>query len=308
MIARLCCHLGTTGHPALLLAMCHLAILHYTCSHHNVFQLHCANDQNAGMLYARDQLCERGQVEILARYCARLQCPDCNEHEWNDLADDRLAQTDDRLATLARLSAAGAVSRADHAGFAHAIAARDGRLEAQARGAQAVLRAAGGFVRRFVRAHAMVLWWADVGVYLMGKVERRGLRAVRRLMGGRALVLDGDGDDDEDEGEDEDEDGNGDGNADGNADGDGYGADDGMDCGAEDDDTICDDDSDKTEDAEEDEVDEVAVDDGPEIGSENGLNGALDDTPGGMDVLKLSLRSAAARTAYGRAVCSLRVK
>jgi hypothetical protein len=54
--------------------MCHLATFRHGCGHWTLFQLHCDRGQ--------DQLCDKGQTEVIARYRTGLQCLDCFDREW----------------------------------------------------------------------------------------------------------------------------------------------------------------------------------------------------------------------------------
>ncbi|KAK4113848.1 hypothetical protein N656DRAFT_602206 [Canariomyces notabilis] len=167
--------------------MCHLATFRHGCGHWTLFQLHCDRGQ--------DQLCDKGQTEVIARYRTGLQCLDCFDRECTIphtkprlqreiLDENRLARTDDSLATLARKAASGSLSPETCASLTCNIAAQDRALEEQARVARHRRRGEIVLARRWAGQHAR----AFLAARSRHHHHRRGLGValVPGCVGGRA--------------------------------------------------------------------------------------------------------------------------
>ncbi|KAK0719834.1 hypothetical protein B0H67DRAFT_552121 [Lasiosphaeris hirsuta] len=133
--------------------MCWLATLHYSCKCSTLFQMHCQHDEAA-----QSQICEPPNRTVLASYYALARCEHHHAQHWDRADDVRLALIDDRLAELARRSAAGQLTRAQRVAFARHVSAIDLELECRARALRARDHAEVISARNWARRHAMALW------------------------------------------------------------------------------------------------------------------------------------------------------
>ncbi|KAK4192925.1 hypothetical protein QBC35DRAFT_159601 [Podospora australis] len=132
--------------------MCYLATLRYRCNHCRLLQLHCDNDNN--------QLCPRNRSKMVLQYCSPAYCLECCDLEWEENADDRLANIDDSLSELARKAAAGTVSAEACSELRDGLARMDQQLEDEALRKIDYQKEAAEFALKVTKSHAMLEWSA----------------------------------------------------------------------------------------------------------------------------------------------------